>query len=172
MANATDFILATALSAAERSRHERHMARVLDWAGEAHSPFAASLVHRGEDRLICRGLNRKRHNPILHGEISAILECSRRHPETDWRALTLYTTAEPCPMCKSAIIWTGIPEVVYGASIRDLARLRINQIHLDSPTVAAAAPFYAGRIVGDVLKDRAVALYKTWAEDMVYTNSR
>lgn len=162
--NETAFIPATALDDAERLEHERHMALVLDAAGEAHSPFAASIVDRGQDRMICRGLNQKRHNPILHGEISAIIECARLNTGVDWERLTLYTTAEPCPMCKSAIIWTGIAEVVYGASIGDLIRLGIKQIHLDSPTVAAAAPFYAGRIIGGVLKDRADAMYRTWVE--------
>ncbi len=117
--------------------------------------------------MICRGLNQKKDNPILHGEISAILECGRTDRDVEWRDLTLYTTAEPCPMCMSAIIWAGIAEVVYGASIADLARLGIRQIDLDSPTVAAAAPFYAGRIVGDVFNDRACALYEKWAESMM-----
>lgn len=164
--NETVFIPAAALDDGERSRHERHMALVLDWASEAHSPFAASIVERGEDRLICRGLNQKGYNPILHGEISAMLECGRLHPEIEWRKLTLYTTAEPCPMCKGAIIWTGISEVVYGASIEDLAELGIKQIRLDSPTIAAAAPFYSGRIVGGILRDKAYAMYKSWAEGM------
>ncbi len=164
--NETVFVPAAALDEDERSRHERHMALVLDWAHEAHSPFAASLVDRGDDRILCRGLNQKSDNPILHGEISAIIECARLHPDVDWRTLTLYTTAEPCPMCKSAIIWTGISEVVYGASISDLIELGIRQIHLDSPTVAAAAPFYSGRIIGDVLKDRAYTMYKDWTESM------
>jgi tRNA(Arg) A34 adenosine deaminase TadA len=82
----------------------------------------------------------------------------------EWRHLTLYTSAEPCPMCGSAIVWTGISEIVYGASVEDLTSFGINQFHLDSPTIAAAAPFYSGKIIGGVLKDRANELYRKWAE--------
>lgn len=63
----------------------------------------------------------------------------------------------------SAIAWTRIPEVVYGTSIEDLIKLEINQIGLDSPTVAAAAPFYSGRIIGGVLGERADRMYQRWA---------
>lgn len=31
-----------------------------------------------------------------------------------------YTTAEPCPMCQAAILWSGIGTVVLGSSIRSL----------------------------------------------------
>jgi len=65
-------------------------------------------------------------------------------------------------MCMSAIVWLRIPELVYGTSIEELAKLGINQIRLDSPTVAAAAPFYSGRIVGGVLKEHADQLYQGW----------
>ena len=55
------------------------------------------------------------------------------------------------------------PELVYGTSIEELTRLGVNQIRLDSVTVAAAAPFYSGRIVGGVLSERADRLYQSWA---------
>ena len=80
-----------------------------------------------------------------------------------WGNLTLYTTAEPCPMCQSAVLWTGISQVVYGTSIQDLIRYGINQIRLESPTVAAAAPFYEGSIVGGVLKERTDEIIRAWA---------
>jgi tRNA(adenine34) deaminase len=34
--------------------------------------------------------------------------------------LVLYTTAESCPMCQAAILWSGIGTVVFGSSIRFL----------------------------------------------------
>ena len=36
-------------------------------------------------------------------------------------ALTLYTSADPCPMCQAAIAWAGIGTVVHGSSIPFLA---------------------------------------------------
>ena len=78
--------------------------------------------------------------------------------------MTLYTTAEPCPMCMSAV-WSRIPEMVYGTSLDQLIALGSNQFRLDSPTVAAAAPFYSGRIVAGVLAERSNEIYRAWARD-------
>ena len=99
----------------------------------------------------------------MHGEIVAILECAKIEPRVNWRELTLYTTAEPCPMCMSAIVWNRIPEVVFGTSVEELIELGSNQFRLDSSTVAASAPFYSGRIIAGVLQERANELYRKWA---------
>jgi tRNA(adenine34) deaminase len=50
-------------------------------------------------------------------EIVVINRCAADHPSVDWTALDLYTTAEPCAMCQSAVEWAGIPTVYYGTSI-------------------------------------------------------
>lgn len=158
------FAPAAALSAEERTRHERYMKLALDALADAPAgPFAAVIVDRHSGEVVCQGVGQHRENPILHGEIVAINACARITPKVAWRDLALYSTAEPCPMCMSAIVWLRIPELVYATSIEELAKLGINQIRLDSPTVAAAAPFYSGRIVGGVLKEDADQLYQGWA---------
>lgn len=35
----------------------------------------------------------------------------------------LYTSAEPCPMCLSAIIWANIKEVYYGCTKEDAGKI-------------------------------------------------
>ncbi len=156
-------VAATDLDDSERTRHERFMSEALAAASDAHSPFAALIVDRPEQKIICRGINRKRDNPILHGEVSAILNCAELNSNVQWQTLSLYTTAEPCPMCAAAIVWAGISEVVYGTSIAELASLGINQIRLESEGVARAAPFYRGTIIGGVLADRTFEMYRDWA---------
>jgi tRNA(Arg) A34 adenosine deaminase TadA len=162
------FVPVDALTAEERARHERHMKLALDkleadHAGSPPGPFAAVIVDRHTGEIVCEGINRYRESPTFHGEIVAINACARVTPKVEWRDLALYTTAEPCPMCMSAIVWTRIPEIVYGTSIEELIKLGVNQIRLDSPTVAAAAPFYSGRIVGGVLAERTDGIYRRWA---------
>jgi tRNA(adenine34) deaminase len=162
------FTPAEALTAGERMRHERYMNRALDMlegdAGERPSgPFAAVIVNRHTGDIVCEGINRYFENPTFHGEIVTINACARVTPKVEWRDLALYTTAEPCPMCMSAIVWTRIPEVIYGTSVEKLIKLGVNQFCLDSPTIAAAAPFYSGRIVGGVLRERADPIYRDWA---------
>ncbi len=156
------FTPAEALPKAERERHERYMAKALALAQTTPGPFGAVIVDRKTDSVVCAGINKFQENRIFHGEIDALNNCARLDPKPDPRDLTLYTSAEPCPMCQSAIVWTGIPETVYGTSIEELVRLGINQIHLDSTTVAAAAPFYSGRIIGGVLREQADVMYRKW----------
>ena len=84
---------------------------------------------------------------IWHGEMAAIANLSALvypkplsslRPET----LELYTTAEPCSMCMSAVIWSGFGRVVFGSSIPFLAnRGHLSQISIRAQAVAdAAAP--------------------------------
>jgi tRNA(Arg) A34 adenosine deaminase TadA len=163
-ARSVSFVPAEALDAEERARHEGYMKLALDaLEGAPAGPFAALIVDRQSGEIVCQGVGQHHENPILHGEIVALNACARLRPKVERRDLALYTTAEPCPMCMSAIVWTRIPEVVYGTSVDELTRLGANQFRLDSVTVAAAAPFYSGRIVGGVLRQRSDPIYREWA---------
>ena len=157
------FIPAAALSEAQRKRHERYMAMAIELIAKDSGPFGSVIVDRERDEVVCSGKVAYRENPIFHGEIVAINDCAKHRPRVEWSNLTLYTTAEPCPMCQSAVLWTGISQVVYGTSIQDMIQFGINQIRLESLTVAAAAPFYEGSIVGGVLKERTDEIIRAWA---------
>jgi tRNA(adenine34) deaminase len=167
-ARSVTFTPADELTAEERRRHEGYMKLALDKlepvpTERQSGPFATVIVNRHTGDIVCQGVNRYRENPIFHGEMVAINACAKVMPKVEWRDLALYTTAEPCPMCMSAIVWTRIPEVVYGTSVEDLIKLGVKQFRLDSATIAAAAPFYSGRIVGGVLRERADPIYRSWA---------
>ena len=55
-------------------------------------------------------------NPLAHAELKAIQAAIPTHgPEL--KGYQLYTTQRPCPMCASAIVWSGIEKVVYGVAI-------------------------------------------------------
>lgn len=152
-------IPAADLDPAERARHEACMARAIDAATGADAPFGTVIVARGESEILCAGRNRGRTSPVLHGEMDALLNGADADPAIDWTATTLYTTAEPCPMCMSAAIWAGIPEIVYATSIATLVRLGARQIALDADTVARAAPFHECRVIGGVLADRTDPMF-------------
>lgn len=101
-------------------------------------------THAGE--LICTGLNHNNGtaNPILDGEIAAIENCSSiftsaglspREAIDAFTSLSLYTNGEPCPMCASAIVWTGFREMVFGTSIERLVAMGWPQIRVDSRVI-------------------------------------
>ncbi|KAL3491101.1 cytidine deaminase-like protein [Aspergillus germanicus] len=111
-----------------------------------------SNLYHGE--LICTGVNQGRQtgNMILHGEISAILNCTsilqdpvgkyRLSPAETieaFKGLSLYTNAESCPMCASAIRWNGFKEYIYGTSIARLVEYGFAQITISSEEVFAQA---------------------------------
>jgi len=159
-----EFIPAVALPETELARHEKYMAMAIDLAEAGPGPFGTVIVDPQADKVMCTGVNQHKVSPILHGEIVAINNCAKIEPTVDWRRLDLYTSAEPCPMCQSAIVWAGVSRVIYGTSIDELARFGIRQIRLDSPTVSAAASFYSGSIIAGVLKSRSDTLYRRWAK--------
>ena len=55
----------------------------------------------------------KSKDATAHAEVNAIREASKVLNTHDLSGCILYTSAEPCPMCLSAIIWANIKEVYY-----------------------------------------------------------
>lgn len=96
---------------------------------------AASIASGDLGELVCMGVNENAQtgNPTLHGEMAAITNCTKMLTDADGRYklsaeqakdafldLSLYTNAESCPMCASAIRWSGFKEYIYGTSIDTL----------------------------------------------------
>lgn len=126
-------------------------------ASGSSCPFAAfgtAIVNHtasdGIGELICTGVNQNSvtGNPTLHGEIVAISNCSdiltdpngayklsASEASAAWADFTLYTNAESCPMCASAIRWSGFKEYVYGTSIGRLIETGWGQIAIESAEV-------------------------------------
>ena len=93
--------------------HDGYMRLAIEAARSVpRRPFGTVIVRPARGEFVAVGANRCDENPILHGEIDAINRCAAAHPGIDWSELALYTTAEPCAMCLSAIVWAGIP-IVY-----------------------------------------------------------
>ncbi len=142
------------------SRHELYMRRAIALARtQPKLPFGAVIVHKY--RIIGEGHNRTDQNPILHGEIDAINQVAANFPKLNWSQLSLYTTAEPCPMCQSAIAWAHIGSVFYGASIPQLKKLGWWQIDLRSTEIAQRSPAPRCRILGGILEKECLELFES-----------
>jgi len=141
--------------------HEPYMRRAIEIARrEPEAPFAALLVDRQSGRVVSEGVNRWKENATWHGEIDAINRCAAENAQVVWSDLRLYTTAEPCCMCQGAILWAGIPEVVFGTSIRTLQRLGWRQIDIRAEEVARRTPFRRCTLIGGVLERDCDALFQ------------
>lgn len=86
-------------------------------------PFGAVIVSDGS--IIAKGHNEvvSSNDPTAHAEIVAIRRAAAALGRFDLSDCTLYTTCEPCPMCRSAIHWARIGRVVYGCDREDAARI-------------------------------------------------
>lgn len=141
-------------------RHEGPMRQAIAEARKnPRWPFGAVIVD-SQGRTVATGVNGAHANPMFHGEVVAMNDYVAREGNRGWGKATLYTTGEPCPMCMGAIIWAGIGTVVYGTSIATLSRV-MKQIEIKAETVAAAASFYRGSIVGGVLEHECDALFRS-----------
>ena len=122
-------------------------------------PFGAVIVKRATGEIIAKGYNQSELNPTFHGEMVAINRCAELNHTADWSEFDLYTTAEPCPMCQSAIEWAGIACVYYGTSIPYLQKHDWWQINIRASEVSARAAFRNTTIIGGILEAECNALF-------------
>jgi tRNA(adenine34) deaminase len=81
-------------------------------------------------------------------------------PDVDTSNLVLYTTAEPCPMCSGAILWSGIPRVVLGTRLETLGGLGRPVIYLPCEEVSRRASFGGFGVTHGVLEGECDALFE------------
>jgi tRNA(Arg) A34 adenosine deaminase TadA len=122
-------------------------------------PFGAVIVRATSGEVMAQGVNNAGTNPMLHGEVAAMNDYLSRHGNKGWDAMLLYTTAEPCSMCMSALVWAGIGGVVFGTSIDGIKRAGIDQIQITAKAVVDASPFYHGTLLGGMLEAETDQLF-------------
>ncbi|CAJ2510689.1 Uu.00g063140.m01.CDS01 [Anthostomella pinea] len=154
-------------------------------------PFAAfgsvivnHTANPGVGELVCTGANShsRTGNPTLHGEMAAISNCSSILADPNgpyslspsealaaFTDLSLYTNAESCPMCASAIRWAGFKEYVYGSSIDKLVEKGWAQIHVWSLEIFQQSLDLPnpGHLIGGVLTNETDP-YFSWQFDAAY----
>ncbi len=141
--------------------HDDYMRQAIAMAQQIPKfPFGTVIVRRITGEIIAKGFNRSSENPTFHAEIDAINRCAAAPSQSDWTQLDLYTTAEPCPMCQSAIEWAGISTVYYGTSIPFLQSHGWHQIDIRAEEVARRTSFRQTRVIGGILEFECNALFE------------
>ena len=125
-------------------------------------PVGCVMVYSGD--IIANGVRKHTRgdekNEIDHAEMVALRRLSELPDEIDTSQVVVYCTMEPCLMCLAAIILSGIRTVVYayedvmgGGTTCDLKQLK---------------PLYSSHpinILPNILRDKSVALFKTFFAD-------
>ena len=88
---------------------------------EGNKVFGAAVLSKQSLELVVAGTNEEAQNPLLHGEISCLnhywaVPRESRPPPADCLFLSSH---EPCPMCLSAIAWSGFDNFYYLFSYED-----------------------------------------------------
>lgn len=123
------------------------------------APYGAIIVYDNKEILL-QSVNSAHNHPLMHGELSVIHTLFNNGFNGDVSKLSLYTTAEPCPMCAAAIYWAMIPKVVYGSSITFLHELFGRQIQVPAEEILSKTPdFYNCQIIGGIMQQECNALF-------------
>lgn len=101
-----------------------------------NSPFGACVVKNGMSVVCAHNTVWNTTDPTAHAEVNAIRLAAKALGTIDLTGCVMYTTCEPCPMCLSAIHWSRIERVVYGATIADAASAGFNELKFDAKRLA------------------------------------
>lgn len=84
-------------------------------------PFGAVIVRDG--RVVATGVNTVTidNDPTAHAEVNAIRNACQGGQTYSLKGCVIYSSCEPCPMCLSAIYWSGISRLYYGNTQDDAA---------------------------------------------------
>lgn len=87
------------------------------------SPFGAVIVRDGV--VVARAHNTvvPKNDPTAHAEVNAIRSACRKMKTFDLSGCDLYTSCEPCPMCRAASVWANISHVYYAADRNDADKI-------------------------------------------------
>jgi tRNA(adenine34) deaminase len=120
-------------------------------------PYGAVIVDTRSNSVVAEGYN-EASNPVLHDVVSALIACP---PEAvAGGRLTIYSTAEPCPMCASAIVWSGVSRLAFGTSAATLRSLGKRGVDIDAAEVIGRSSRASEiEVIGGVLEKDCDALY-------------
>jgi len=123
------------------------------------SPFG-SVIARGEEvAAAAHNTVWRDTDPTAHAEVNCIRAASRALGTIDLSGCVLYSTCEPCPMCLSAIHWSKIRRVVYGAEIADAAAAGFSELRMPARELARAGGSHL-LVEGGLLAEECRALFQ------------
>jgi tRNA(adenine34) deaminase len=105
---------------------------------EGNSGFGAVIARDGRTIARSHDTERSDRDPTAHAEITAIRKAAFVLGR-DLEGCLIVSTHEPCPMCATAIVWSGIKEIGYGYSIKEALEQGRNRIDLSCREIFARA---------------------------------
>lgn len=138
---------------------EYFMRLALVEAKKGDAPYGAVIVKDNEVVAIAHNTVRKDNDPSAHAEINVIRSLTAKLKNPSLEGYSIYTTGEPCPMCATACVWSGVSEIIYGASIQDLISIKQSQVNISCEEVIAKS-FRNIKVTKGILKNECLELFK------------
>jgi tRNA(Arg) A34 adenosine deaminase TadA len=152
----------TGVSPAELAKHEKFMRLAIAQANRNPGrPFGSVLVDDRTGQVVGEGVANLAASPMLHSEVMAMNDYLAKNGNKGWENLTMYGTGEACPMCASAMVWAGIPRMVYGSDT-PFVRQYIADIDIRARAVvdAGKAIYTSKLLLGGVLANETDKLFE------------
>lgn len=129
--------------------------------------FPVGCVLVKDDRVIVQGRRTNSSgddfNELDHAEVTALRRLLTMNPQTDCRLITAYSTMEPCLMCYSTMLLSGIRRFVW--AFEDImgggTNVPLKQLH----------DLYAGmqvELIPNVLRAESLALFQNFFRRHAY----
>jgi len=127
------------------------------------SPFGAAIVYNQALLVSAHNTVWRDGDPTAHAEINAIRLAAREIGSIDLSACLMFTTCEPCPMCLSAIHWSRIRTVYFGAAINDAKIAGFSELSIPAIDMAQRGGSQV-KIVPALLEQECQQLFAYWRD--------
>jgi len=130
-------------------------------------PFGAAVFDLETGELLGQGVNQvvAANDPTAHAEINAIREACRRRKSFSLKEAgvhaAIYTTADPCGMCCTALVWAGIGEIYSSASTGDVQAIGFDE-GLKPSTWVSSLKRRGIRTTRGLLREEAVRILREY----------
>jgi len=141
-----------------KSDHDKFMLYALAQAELGDLPFGSIMVQNNVIVAAAYNTSKSERNPLAHAEMNLIRATIAELGTANLETCTLYTTAEPCPMCMGAILWSNITRLVFGASTKELKEY-VPVIDMSCREIAARSS-HRIEVIGGVLADACLVPFR------------
>jgi tRNA(adenine34) deaminase len=132
---------------------------------EGNNGFGAVII---KDSIIVASAHDQevtKSDPTAHAEMIAIRIAAEKIGK-DMKDCILISTHEPCPMCSSAIVWSGISGIAYGYSIKEAIAQGRNRIDLSCTEIFERAGVRL-EVYENILHEECSVLYRKDVRDTI-----
>ena len=135
---------------------------IMKKSNKTGGPFGACVVDFN-GKVICCKSNRViiENDPTQHAEVRAISSACKKLKTIKLDKHILYTTCEPCLMCRGATYWAQIPIIVYGSNQHDARKLGFDEINISDKQFCHMAKRNV-KIIKGYMKDECKELFNLY----------